>query len=54
MLVLVTGDEIEQWEQKDPDNIDKVPVEPADVHRRVIGRRVLAGVRLPQQKVTFR
>src|ERR1039458_6148102 len=36
MLVLVTGYEIQQWEQKDPDDIDKVPVEAAYIHRRVI------------------
>ena len=31
-------DQVEQWEQINPDNVDEVPVEAADFQRRVIFR----------------
>src|SRR4051812_3147941 len=37
--------QIKQWEEIDPDDIDQVPVEPDDIHRSVVIARKIAAFR---------
>src|SRR5258708_7803078 len=41
----VTADQVKQWEQEDPDDVDKVPVQSEVLHERNVPRRVGSGLR---------
>src|ERR1044072_3024394 len=45
----VAVDEVQKWEQENPDDIDEVPIKPAEVDGRVISGAVNAFARLHDQ-----